>query len=277
MPRSWAALLLLITVLLCPGPGAASEDPQRPTPWTGVGIQLANDGRSHVYYYRLPSRRPPLGQAREVTLRVLAQGAAATASLVDRAPAETRTWLTCTAAPVGAEQADQSATAVVGGMAPVLVIRVPEANTHWAVMVEERMVARAVRAPDRPSSPPPPAGPSVPGATAWPGSLSGPIPEGYAPVYYYLDVPGGPVTVNLSVTTPLSASVTWSVLDPSSPAPPGDFPMWTVSLVTGSRSGQPETTTNPPETRNLARGRYIVKVQRESASRASTYRIDVTF
>lgn len=280
--RSWnsrrvlSAALLLAATLLAAHPGLASEDPNRPTPWSGVGIQRANDGRDHVYYYRLPARTPSLQRAREVTLRVLARGGAVTASLVDRTPGTTRTYLTCTATPSGSAQADESATSVVRGVAPILVITVPRANAHWSMMVEERMVDQAVRAPERtPTSSSVPV-PPVPGASEWPGSLSGAIPEGHAPVYYAMDVPGGPVTVSLSVTTPGSATLTWSVLDPNSPAPPGDFPMWTASIIAGSPSGNPETTTRPPETRTLARGRYIVKVQMESASRASTFRIDVT-
>ena len=286
-PKRHFTLLIVYAMLSLwtAAPCAAQEDPNHPAPWSGVGLDVTNNGRAHTYYYLLPTRRINLNQIRQVTLRVLARGAAVSAALVDRSPATTRTYFSCTATPSGSEQAEQSIRGQVRNPSPVLVISVPAATVHWSVMVEDQVVSHPVISPriHQPTlSPSPTPDTSVPvppvsDAAPWSGSLGGTIPEGHAPRYYYVDLPGGPVTINMSVTTSLSATVSFQVLDPHSPAPPDDFPAWSVSLIAGSTTGRPETTTHPPETRTLARGRYILKVQTESASRSSTYNIQLSF
>lgn len=286
----FALFVVSAAMLLAAAPGRAQSDPRNPAPWPGGGIDVANNHRAHTYYYRLSTRHPRPTQQREISLRVLSRGGTTTATLVDNAVAPTRTYMSLgVTSRSAAEQTDLRTTRFVPAVAPILVVNVPADVTHWAVMVEDRMVNRVQHAPPHGRSPadtrtPTPApdagfpmrGPSVPGATAWPGTLSGPVPEGYAPVYYYIDVPGGPVTFSLSASTAFSVSVTVQVLDPGSAPPPGDFPLFTPLLLSfSSGSGNPETQTAGPVTRTLERGRYVLKVTRESASRASTYSITI--
>lgn len=283
-----ALLVMSAAMLLAAAPGRAQSDPRNPAPWTGVGVDVDNNHRAHTYYYRLPLKRPRPTQQREITLRVMTRGGTTTATIVDNAVAPTRTYMSLGVTSRSAsEQADLRTTRLVPAAAPILVVDVPADVTHWSVMIDDRMVNRVQHAPPhgRTATPTPtPApeegfpmrGPSVPGATPWPGTLSGTIPEGHAPVYYYIDVPGGPVTFSLSATTAFSVSVTVDVLDPGSAAPPSDFSLFTPLLLSfSSGSGNPETQTAGPVTRSLERGRYVLKVTRESASRASTYSINI--
>lgn len=287
-----ALIIMSAAMLLAAAPGRAQSDPRNPAPWPGGGIDTENNHRAHTYYYRLPFKHPRIDQQREISLRVLTRGGTTTASLVDNAVAPTRTYLSLgVTSRSPSEQIDLSTSGVVASIAPIVVINVPADVTHWSVMIGDRMVYHAPHAPPHrrtPATTPTPTptpmpdegfpvrGPSVPSATTWPGTLSGAVPEGYAPVYYYIDVPGGPVTFSISATTSYSVSVSVQVLDPGSSPPPGDFPLFPpLSLNFSSGSGSPETQTAGPITRTLERGRYVLKVTRESASRASTYSITI--
>ena len=290
MRRTALALLVLsAAMMLAVAPGRAQSDPRNPAPWPGGGVEVDNNHRAHTYYYKLPMKHPRVDQQRQISLRVLTRGGTTTATVVDNAVAPTRTYMTLAVTSRSAtEQEDARTTQMVPAIAPILVVNVPAEVTHWAVMVEDTMVYHAPHAPPHggtPSATPTPTptpeagfpmrGPSVPGATPWPGTLSGAVPVGYAPVYYTIDVPGGPVTFNVSATTSYSVSVRIQVLDPGSAPPPGDFYLVDQSLSFTSGSGNPETQSAPPLTRTLERGRYVLKVLRESASRASTYTITV--
>lgn len=268
-------LLSLVALLALAAPVLASEDPANPTPWTGVGLDCRNDGRAHVYYYRLAARhvRPP--SRRSVKLRVFGEGSGqVVARLQDRAADPTRTYVTCEIAAGTPTFFDATSTSPVG-VSPVLVVQVDASVTRWSVMVEDQNVRAPMRAPDRtPTGPAADAPiPPVPGggtAAPWPAAgISEIIPEGFQPLYYWRDFSGGTATADMSITTSFSASCTVEVMAREAP-PEAPYSIWTASHSCGSTDGNPRTQ-SWTDTGSVPAGRYLVRVTRESASRTSSW------